>query len=33
MRDERTQNPSDPHSIQDYLSDPDVAGPIADALA
>ena len=32
MRDERTQNPSDPHSIQDYLSDPDVAGPIADAL-
>ena len=33
MRDERTQNPSDPHSIQDYLSDPDVAGPIADALS
>lgn len=32
MRDERAQNPSDPHSIQDYLSDPDVAGPIADAL-
>lgn len=32
MRDERTHNPSDPHSIQDYLSDPDVAAPIADAL-
>jgi len=33
MRDERAQNPSDPHSIQDYLSDPDVAGAIADALS
>lgn len=32
MRDERAQNPSDPHSIQDYLSDPDVAAPIIDAL-
>lgn len=32
LRDERAQNPSDPHSIQDYLSDPDVAGPVVDAL-
>jgi hypothetical protein len=32
-RDERTHNPSDPHSIQDYLSDPDVARPIGRALA
>ncbi len=31
--DERTFNPSDPHSIQDYLSDPDVARPIGRALA
>jgi hypothetical protein len=33
VRDERTFNASDPHSIQDYLSDPDVAGPIGRALA
>ncbi|MEQ3542258.1 hypothetical protein WHI96_25960 [Pseudonocardia tropica] len=33
IRDERTFNPSDPHSIGDYLSDPDVAGPIGDAVA
>ena len=32
MRDERAQNPSDPHSIQDYLSDPDVAAAVIDAL-
>ena len=32
-RDERTHNASDPHSIQDYLSDPDVARPIGRALA
>lgn len=32
LRDERTQNPTDPHSIQDYLSDPDVAGPVGEAL-
>lgn len=32
IRDERTHNPSDSHSIEDYLSDPDVAGPIGDAL-
>jgi hypothetical protein len=31
--DERTFNPSDPHSIADYLSDPDVARPIGRALA
>ena len=31
--DERTFNPSDPHSIQDYLADPDVARPIGRALA
>jgi hypothetical protein len=33
MRDERTFNGSDPHSIADYLSDPDVARPIGRALA
>ncbi|HWS37658.1 MAG TPA: hypothetical protein VN408_33635 [Actinoplanes sp.] len=32
LRDERTHNPSGPHSIADYLSDPDVAGPIGRAL-
>ena len=32
MRDERAQNPSDPHSIQDYLSDPDVAAAVIDAF-
>ena len=30
--DERTLNSSDPHSIADYLSDPDVAGPIGRAI-
>jgi hypothetical protein len=30
--DERTFNPSSPHSIADYLADPDVAGPIGRAL-
>ena len=30
--DERTFNPSDPHSISDYLSDPDIARPIGRAL-
>lgn len=30
--DERTHNPSGPHSIEDYLADPDVAGPIGRAL-
>jgi hypothetical protein len=33
LHEERTFNPSDPHSIQDYLSDPDVARPIGRALA
>jgi hypothetical protein len=33
LRDERTFNASDPHSIQDYLSDPDVARPIGRVLA
>jgi hypothetical protein len=33
LREERTFNPSDPHSIQDYLADPDVARPIGRALA
>lgn len=33
VHDERTANPSDPHSIEDYLSDPDVARPIRRALA
>jgi hypothetical protein len=31
MRDEITHNPSDPHSIGDYLADPDVAGPLGAA--
>ena len=33
LHEERTFNGSDPHSIQDYLSDPDVARPIGSALA
>jgi hypothetical protein len=33
LRDERTFNPSDPHSIADSLADPDVARPIGRALA
>ncbi len=33
VRDERTYNPRGPHSIEDYLADPDVAGPVARALA
>jgi hypothetical protein len=33
LSDERTHNPTGPHSIEDYLSDPDVAGPIGRALA
>jgi pimeloyl-ACP methyl ester carboxylesterase len=33
IRDERTFNPLYPHAIDDYLSDPNVAGPIAQALA
>ena len=33
IRDERTFNPTYPHSIADYLSNPDVAGPIGDVLA
>ena len=33
IRDERTFNPTYPHSIADYLSDPDVAGPIGNVLA
>lgn len=32
LRDEVTHNPSGPHAIDDYLADPDVAGPIGDAL-
>lgn len=32
IRDERTLNPSDPHAIQEYLADPDVARPIRRAL-
>jgi hypothetical protein len=32
-RDERTFNATDPHSIQDYLADPDVARPIGRVLA
>lgn len=28
ISDERTHNPSGPHAIDDYLADPDVAGPI-----
>jgi hypothetical protein len=33
LREERTLNPSDPHSIPDYLADPDVARPIGRALS
>ena len=33
LQEERTFNASDPHSIQDYLADPDVARPIGRALA
>ena len=32
VTDERTHNPGGPHSITDYLADPDVAGPIGRAL-
>jgi hypothetical protein len=32
IRDERTVNPSGPHSIEDYLADPDIAGPLVAAL-
>ncbi|MCC2317689.1 hypothetical protein [Cellulomonas chengniuliangii] len=32
IRDERTDNPSSPHSVEDYLADPDVAGPLVRAL-
>ncbi|GAA0810188.1 hypothetical protein [Spirilliplanes yamanashiensis] len=32
IRDERTVNPSGPHAIEDYLADPDIAGPVAAAL-
>lgn len=32
LSDERTHNATGPHSIEDYLSDPDVAGPIGRAL-
>lgn len=32
IRDERTNNPSSPHAVEDYLADPDVAGPIVRAL-
>ena len=32
VADERTYNATGPHSITDYLSDPDVAGPIGRAL-
>jgi hypothetical protein len=32
VRDERTFNGDQPHSISDYLADPDVAGPIGRAL-
>ncbi len=27
-----THNPSEPHAVDEYLADPDVAGPIADAM-
>ncbi|MGW4369028.1 hypothetical protein ACWEKT_25610 [Nocardia takedensis] len=30
--DERTHNPTGPHAIEDYLSDPDIAVPIARAM-
>lgn len=33
LQEERTFNPSDPHAIQDYLADPDVARPIGRVLA
>ena len=33
LREERTLNAGDPHAIQDYLADPDVARPIGRALA
>jgi hypothetical protein len=33
LQEERTFNASDPHSIQDYLADPDVARPIGRVLA
>jgi hypothetical protein len=33
LQDERTFNPSDPHAIQDYLADPDVARPIGRVVA
>jgi PGAP1-like protein len=32
IRDEITHNPSGAHSIEDYLADPDVAGPIGAAI-
>jgi hypothetical protein len=32
VADERTYNPTGPHSITDYPADPDVAGPIGRAL-
>lgn len=32
LTDERTFNSTDPHAIEDYLADPDVAGPIGHAL-
>jgi pimeloyl-ACP methyl ester carboxylesterase len=32
VTDERTHNATGPHSISDYLADPDVAGPIGRAL-
>jgi hypothetical protein len=33
LQEERTFNAADPHAIQDYLADPDVARPIGRALA
>jgi hypothetical protein len=33
VRDERTFNGDQPHSISDYMADPDIAGPIGRALA
>ena len=32
VRDERTHNTGGPHAIEDYLADPDVAGPVGHAL-
>lgn len=32
LSDERTYNPTGPHAIEDYLADPDVAGPVGRAL-